>query len=74
MILNWNRKNFKPGIIHIHGSNDHTLPLANIKADYTIKNGSHMMTLTKGDEINILINDILTGNKPISPGSNPFTF
>jgi pimeloyl-ACP methyl ester carboxylesterase len=59
MIINWERQIFNKKIIHIHGNNDHTLPIKNIKADYIIENGSHMMTLTKGEEINALILKIL---------------
>ncbi|HET6989806.1 MAG TPA: alpha/beta hydrolase [Bacteroidia bacterium] len=59
MIINWDRKKGNSNIIHIHGTNDHTIPIRNVKADYTIENGSHMMTLTRGDEINKLIESIL---------------
>lgn len=59
MIINWNRNSFSNKIIHIHGTNDHTLPLKHIKANYIIKNGSHMMTLTKGEEINEIIKQML---------------
>ncbi len=60
MIINWKRQTYSNKIIHIHGSNDHTLPLKNIQADYIIKEGSHMMTLTRGDELNDLIISILS--------------
>lgn len=59
MIINWDRKTYSDKIIHIHGTNDHTLPHRKVKSDYTISKGSHMMTLTKGKEINDLINEIL---------------
>lgn len=61
MILNWKREKSNEKIIHIHGTNDHTIPIRNVKANYTIANGSHMMTLTRGDEINLLIQKILAG-------------
>lgn len=59
LIINWNKVSFSDKIIHIHGTNDHTLPFKHIKTDYIIKNGSHMMALTKGGEINELISQIL---------------
>lgn len=59
LILNWKRDKPHSNIIHIHGTNDHTLPIRNIKADYVIEGGSHMMTLTRGKEINALIQTIL---------------
>ena len=42
--------------IHIHGTNDHTLPFKHIKPNYIIKGGSHMMTLTRGEEMSALLN------------------
>lgn len=59
MIVTWKRKEYKESIIHIHGTNDHTIPIRNIKADYMIKNGSHMMIYTKGKELSELINRLL---------------
>lgn len=60
MIVNWNRKEYKPSIIHIHGTNDHTLPVRLIKATHLIDGGSHMMTLTRGNEVNLIIRSILS--------------
>ena len=60
MIINWDRINCNSSIIHIHGTNDHTIPIGNVVANYKINNGSHMMTLTRGEEINKLIISILS--------------
>ena len=62
MIINWKRKTYSDGIIHIHGNNDHTIPLRKVKADYIIKKGSHMMVYTKGEEINELLSKLLSPN------------
>lgn len=62
MIIRWKKKGYNPSIIHVHGTADHTLPIRKVNADCIIDNGSHMMTLTKGDEINELINELL--NEP----------
>jgi pimeloyl-ACP methyl ester carboxylesterase len=59
MIINWNRKTYNENIIHIHGTKDHTIPIRNIKCNYKIEKGSHMMTLTRGEEINELIRTII---------------
>jgi hypothetical protein len=59
MIINWDRKVINDKIIHIHGAKDHTIPIRNVKANYKIKKGSHMMTLTRGAEVNELIKSIL---------------
>jgi pimeloyl-ACP methyl ester carboxylesterase len=63
MILNWKRDKINHNIIHIHGTNDHTIPIRNVKADYKIADGSHMMTLTRGEEINKIIQSILSREK-----------
>jgi pimeloyl-ACP methyl ester carboxylesterase len=55
MITHWERTDYDKNIIHIHGDEDHTLPIKNVKPTHVIKNGSHMMTLTRGDEINSII-------------------
>ncbi len=59
MIINWERVCYSNEIIHIHGDKDNTIPIRNVKYDYLIENGSHMMVLTKGEEISKLINKIL---------------
>lgn len=59
MIVNWDKTEYNPAIIHIHGSDDNTLPFRRIHADYVVEEGSHMMTLTRGDELNTLILSIL---------------
>lgn len=60
MIINWNRTTNTNKIEHIHGTNDHTLPFKKINSpDHIIENGSHMMTLTRANEISKIINGIL---------------
>jgi len=59
MIINWDRKNYNESILHIHGTKDHTIPIRSVKFNYKIDKGSHMMTLTRGEEINELIKSIL---------------
>ena len=59
MIINWERQKYDNRIIHIHGTKDHTIPIKPVKVTYSIENGSHMMTLTRGAEINTLMGLIL---------------
>jgi pimeloyl-ACP methyl ester carboxylesterase len=63
MIINWDKKTYNNDIIQIHGTNDHTIPIRNLNANYKIDKGSHMMTLTRGDELNKLILSILTAKE-----------
>jgi esterase/lipase len=51
LIVNWQRETCSADIIHIHGTNDHTIPIKNIMDPIIIKDGSHMMTLTLYDEV-----------------------
>jgi pimeloyl-ACP methyl ester carboxylesterase len=46
-------------IVHIHGNNDHTLPIKNISEAIIIPHGSHMMVLTQADLISQKINETL---------------
>lgn len=59
MIIKWDRKTKPADITHIHGNNDHTIPIRNVNYNYIVEDGSHMMTLTRGAEISQLINGLL---------------
>lgn len=60
LIIKWERTANTKKIYHIHGTNDHTIPIRKIKTvDYTIEGGSHMITLTRAKEISAIINKIL---------------
>ena len=60
MIVNWKMTSNSKKVYHIHGTKDHTLPYRKIKnIDHAIKEGSHMMTLTRPAEISDLLNKIL---------------
>ena len=59
MIMKWERTTNDAGIIHIHGTKDHTIPYRNVQCDYTIEGGSHMMTLTQSNKINEILDSIL---------------
>ena len=60
MIVNWKRKQQTDDVFHIHGDNDHTLPIKKINDAYIIKNGLHMMALTRAKEVNKVINEYLS--------------
>jgi pimeloyl-ACP methyl ester carboxylesterase len=62
LIIGWDRRENAQKIIHLHGNNDHTLPIRKIKSPtYIVQEGSHMMTLTRGREIGEIVNLILSG-------------
>lgn len=61
LIVNWDRTNNSNKIYHIHGNNDHTIPIKNIKnVDIVISGASHMMTLTQANEISMALNQLLS--------------
>lgn len=59
MIINWKRIKYPKKIIHVHGDADNTIPIKNVKYNYQVKNGSHMMILTRAEEISKLIHEII---------------
>ena len=59
MIVGWERVVAPDGIIHIHGNADHTLPIKNVRYDYLIEGGSHMMVYTRAEDISPLLNRLL---------------
>ena len=59
MIINWNRTEYPEQVVHIHGDKDHTIPIKNVQYNYLVKDGSHMMMVTRATEINRIIGEIL---------------
>ena len=60
MIIRWKRTSNSVQLHKIHGTNDHTIPIRNVKnVSNVVEDGSHMMTLTCGREISVLLNSIL---------------
>ena len=59
MIINWQKETYNENIIHIHGDKDNTIPIKNVRATTTIAGGSHMMALTRGEELGELVSNLL---------------
>ena len=60
MIINWGKTDKSEKVIQIHGDNDNTVPIKNLKPEYTLVGDSHMMALTEGEAISKLIESILS--------------
>ena len=60
MIINWQRETHNPNIIHIHGDKDNTIPIKNVKPSIIVEGGSHMMALTRGEELGGMIISLLS--------------
>ncbi len=58
-IVNWDRTEPDPDVIHIHGDNDFIFPAKNIHNCIWIPGGTHVMILTKAKKINAILQDIL---------------
>lgn len=60
-IVNWNNTTVPNNVVHIHGSADKLLPYRYVKADYTIKNGEHVMVLDQAEEVSLLLKMLIAG-------------
>ncbi len=63
MIVNWDKKTTETDLIHIHGTKDRTIPIRNVDADYEIESGSHMITLTRAQELSAILNKVIRTSK-----------
>jgi len=59
-ILNWNNSIFPTNIIHIHGDADKLIPINNVKADYKLMGGGHIMVYNRALEISRIISAFLS--------------
>jgi pimeloyl-ACP methyl ester carboxylesterase len=60
-ILHWDNKTIPQNIVHIHGTADKLLPYRYVKADYTIKDGEHLMVMDRPEEISALLKQLIMG-------------
>jgi pimeloyl-ACP methyl ester carboxylesterase len=58
-LVNWKNKNVPGNLYHIHGTNDRIFSIKNIKPNYTIDKGGHLMIMNKSVEVIECINSIL---------------
>jgi len=59
-VVKWEQKEPTKNITHIHGTKDHIFPIKNIKNCIKIKDGTHIMILTKAKRISKIIDEVLT--------------
>jgi pimeloyl-ACP methyl ester carboxylesterase len=60
LVINWKRTSNSKLIYQVHGNRDRTIPIRNIKSPtYVVENGSHMMTLTRAQEIGRILKEII---------------
>lgn len=58
-IVNWKNNILPENAFHIHGDRDKIIPLRNVKTDYIIKNGGHLMTVSHSREISELVQQLV---------------
>jgi pimeloyl-ACP methyl ester carboxylesterase len=63
MILRWKNEKIPSNIIHIHGTADRLLTYGRVKADYTVKGGTHLMVMNNAEEISLILKNIIQGTK-----------
>lgn len=58
-VLHWKQEKIPTNLIHIHGLQDNVFPIKHIKNYIPIKDGTHVMILTKAKEISSLIKEYI---------------
>lgn len=58
-ILNWKNDWYPENLVHLHGGSDHIFPVKNIKANFIIPGGGHLMVMNKAEEINEILKGII---------------
>jgi esterase/lipase len=58
-VINWQNEMQLSSLYHIHGTNDKTFPIKNIKPTHIINDGGHFMVMNRAEEISRVIGDIL---------------
>jgi pimeloyl-ACP methyl ester carboxylesterase len=54
-IVSWTNQRKLDNVLHIHGDKDKILPINSVKCDFVIKDGGHLMTLNKAEELSKII-------------------
>ena len=58
-ILQWKNEQITEPMWHIHGSKDEIIPIKNTKPTHVISKGTHLMVLSRADEVNKLLKEML---------------
>lgn len=63
ILLKWKNEVNHLNLIHLHGNKDKILPIRFIKNPLIIKDGGHLMTLNKAEQLNQLLIQLLENDK-----------
>ena len=61
-ILEWRNEALPKNYFHIHGNRDEIFPMTKTKPTHIIKGGTHLMVLSKANEINVILREILSSH------------
>ena len=64
-VARWTNQTKTKNIIHIHGTSDRILPLKFVNCDLIVKDGGHLMTLNKPNELNNILRHQIWWKKSI---------
>lgn len=59
-VVTWNNKVLHDNVVHIHGTKDLLLPHRFVKADFSIANGTHLMTVQHAKEVSEMLRNIIS--------------
>ena len=59
-VVLWNNTDYPPNIIHIHGTADNIIPPTNVKPDYWVEGGTHIMVYNRSADVNRIISHCLS--------------
>ena len=59
-VVTWDNKVLHENVVHIHGTKDLLLPHRFVKADFSIANGTHLMTIQHAKELSEMLRKIIS--------------
>ncbi len=60
-VVLWKNTDYPTNVIHLHGTADNIIPAANVKPDYWVEGGSHIMVYNRSADVNRIISGCLEG-------------
>ena len=57
VIVNWNQTDPPENVVHLHGSGDRLILYSGVKANYTIRGGTHAMVVFRADEVSKILGE-----------------
>ncbi len=68
-VLKWENTTIPQPLYHIHGSRDEIFPISRTRPTHIVQKGSHMIVMSRTEEINALLSEILGEQTQIAKAS-----